>query len=76
MGSFHSLNPNGPELTNWPGTILRDESWLNIGATVRLERLNSAGVGFIASVQVQLRTTGCLSIVRELWRRFLQACVR
>jgi para-nitrobenzyl esterase len=48
-------NPNGPGLNNWPVYNPKDEFWLNIGDTVRLERFNSAGVDFIAGVQEELR---------------------
>ncbi len=48
-------NPNGPGLTNWPVYNPKDEFWLNIGDSVRLERFNSAGVDFIAGVQEDLR---------------------
>jgi para-nitrobenzyl esterase len=48
-------NPNGPGLVNWPTYNPKDEYWLNIGDTVRLERFNSAGVDFIAAVQEELR---------------------
>jgi para-nitrobenzyl esterase len=48
-------NPNGEGLANWPVYNPKDEYWLNIGDTVRLERFNSAGVDFIAAVQEELR---------------------
>ena len=48
-------NPNGPGAHNWPVYNPKDEFWLNIGDTVRLERFNSAGVDFIAAVQEELR---------------------
>ena len=48
-------NPNGAGLTNWPVYNPKDEFWLNVGDTVRLERFNSAGVDFIAAVQEELR---------------------
>ncbi|HTS24485.1 MAG TPA: carboxylesterase family protein [Bryobacteraceae bacterium] len=48
-------NPNGSGLTNWPVYNPKDEFWLNIGDTVRLERFNSAGVDLIAAVQEELR---------------------
>jgi len=48
-------NPNGPGLVRWPVYNPKDEFWLNIGDTVRLERFNSAGVDFIAGVQEELR---------------------
>ena len=48
-------NPNGSGLANWPVYNPKDEYWLNIGDTVRLERFNSAGVDFIAAVQEELR---------------------
>jgi para-nitrobenzyl esterase len=48
-------NPNGPGLNNWPVYNPKDEFWLNIGDTVRLERFNSAGVDFLASVQEEAR---------------------
>lgn len=47
--------PNGAGLANWPVYNPKDEFWLNIGDTVRLERFNSAGVDFIAGVQEELR---------------------
>jgi len=47
-------NPNGLGLNNWPVYNPKDEFWLNIGDTVRLERFNSAGVDFIAAVQEEL----------------------
>jgi para-nitrobenzyl esterase len=48
-------NPNGPGLVNWPVYNPKDEFWLNIGDTVRLERFNSAGLDLIAAVQEELR---------------------
>lgn len=48
-------NPNGAGLTNWPVYNPKDEFWLNVGDTVRLERFNSAGVDFIAGVQEEIR---------------------
>jgi para-nitrobenzyl esterase len=48
-------NPNGPGLQNWPVYNPKDEYWLNIGDTVRLERFNSAGVDLISEVQEKLR---------------------
>ena len=48
-------SPNGGGLANWPVYNPKDEFWLNIGDTVRLERFNSAGVDVIASVQDELR---------------------
>ena len=48
-------NPNGASLTNWPVYNPKDEFWLNIGGTVRLERFNSPGVDFIAEFQEELR---------------------
>ena len=48
-------NPNGSGLANWPVYNPKDEYWLNIGDTVRLEKFNSAGVDFIAAVQEELR---------------------
>lgn len=48
-------NPNGPGLVTWPTFNPKDEYWLNIGDTVRLEKFNSAGVDFIAAVQEELR---------------------
>ncbi len=48
-------DPNGPGLVHWPGYNPKDEYWLNLGDTVRLERYNSAGVDFIAQHQEELR---------------------
>ena len=48
-------NPNGPGMANWPVYNPKDEYWLNIGDTVRLEKFNSAGVDFLAAVQEELR---------------------
>jgi para-nitrobenzyl esterase len=45
------LNPNGAGLPNWPVYNPKDEYWLNIGDTVRLERFNSAGLDLITAVQ-------------------------
>jgi para-nitrobenzyl esterase len=50
-----TASPNGSGLPNWPTYNPKDEFWLNIGDTVRLERFNSPGVDFIASVQEDLR---------------------
>lgn len=50
-----NLNPNGTGLTNWPVYNPKDEYWLNIGGKVHLEKFNSAGIDFIASVQDELR---------------------
>jgi carboxylesterase type B len=49
-------DPNGPGLKNWPVYTPKDEFWLNIGDTVRLERFNSAGIDFIAAVYEELRS--------------------
>jgi para-nitrobenzyl esterase len=48
-------NPNSAGVTNWPVYNPKDEFWLNIGDTVRLERFNSAGIDFIAGIQEELR---------------------
>lgn len=48
-------NPNGEGLTQWPVYNPKDEFWLNIGDTSRMERFNSAGVDLIAAVQEELR---------------------
>ena len=48
-------NPNGPGLANWPVYNPKDELWLNIGDSVKLERFNSKGVDFIAAFQEELR---------------------
>ena len=48
-------NPNGPALVNWPAYNPKDEFWLNIGDTTRLERFNSKGVDWIAAIQEELR---------------------
>jgi para-nitrobenzyl esterase len=48
-------SPNGPALVNWPAYNPKDEFWLNIGDTVRLERFNSKGVDFLAAIQEELR---------------------
>src|SRR5689334_11657488 len=37
-------NPNGPARVNWPAYNPKNEFWLNIGDTTRLERFNSKGV--------------------------------
>jgi para-nitrobenzyl esterase len=50
-----SANPNSAGLTNWPVYNPKDEFWLNIGDTPKLERFNSAGVDFIAAFQEELR---------------------
>ena len=47
--------PSGEGLVDWPAYNPKDEKWLNIGDTSRLEKFNSAGVDFIASVQEELR---------------------
>lgn len=49
------LNPNGAGLPAWPVYNPKDEYWLNIGETVRLERFNSAGVDLIANAQEDAR---------------------
>ncbi len=48
-------NPSGPALVNWPVYNPKDEYWLNIGDTTRLERFNSKGVDFLAGIQEELR---------------------
>jgi para-nitrobenzyl esterase len=48
-------DPNVAGLTNWPVYNPKDEFWLNIGDTVRLERFNAAGVDFIAAVFEEAR---------------------
>ena len=48
-------NPNGPALVNWPVYNPKDEFWLNVGDTARLERFNSKGVDFLAGIQEELR---------------------
>jgi para-nitrobenzyl esterase len=50
-----SGNPNGPGLANWPAYNPKDELRLNMGDTVGPERINSAGVDFIAAVQEEIR---------------------
>jgi para-nitrobenzyl esterase len=50
-----SGKPSGEGLVDWPAYNQKDEKWLNIGDTSRLEKFNSAGVDFIASVQEELR---------------------
>ena len=47
--------PSGEGLVDWPAYNAKDEKWLNIGDTSRLEKFNSAGIDFIASVQEELR---------------------
>jgi para-nitrobenzyl esterase len=49
------LNPNGAGLPDWPVYNPKDEYWLNVGDTVRIERFNSAGVDLIASAQEDAR---------------------
>ena len=48
-------NPNGSGLPSWPVYNPKDEYWLNIGDSTRLERFHSAGVDLIAAVQEELR---------------------
>jgi para-nitrobenzyl esterase len=48
-------NPNCAGQQNWPVYNPKDEFWLNIGDTVRLERFNSTGIDFIAAIQEELR---------------------
>jgi para-nitrobenzyl esterase len=55
MGDYWSnfaknMNPNGEGLTRWPAYNPNDGVWMNIGDTNRVEKLNAAGVDFIASV--------------------------
>jgi para-nitrobenzyl esterase len=50
-----TANPNGAGMAQWPVYNPKDEFWVNIGDTVRLERFNSAGVDLIAAVQDELR---------------------
>jgi para-nitrobenzyl esterase len=50
-----NMNPNGSGLVNWPVYNPKDEDWLNIGSSVRLEKFNSAGIDLIAAVQEELR---------------------
>ena len=50
-----ALDPNAPGLTPWPVYNPKDEYWLNIGDTVRLEQFNSQGVDVIAAMQEEHR---------------------
>jgi para-nitrobenzyl esterase len=50
-----AANPNGAGLVSWPAYNPKDEYWLNVGNTIRMERFNSAGVDLIATVQEELR---------------------
>ena len=50
-----AANPNGSGLVSWPAYNPKDEYWLNIGDTIRMERFNSAGVDLIAAVQEAIR---------------------
>ena len=42
-----AANPNGAGLVSWPAYNPKDEYWLNIGDTIRMETVNSAGVKLI-----------------------------
>jgi para-nitrobenzyl esterase len=48
-------NPNGQGLVGWPVYNPKDEYWLNIGDTVRVEKFNSRGVDLIEEVQQEFR---------------------
>ncbi len=50
-----AANPNGAGLVAWPTYNPKDEYWLNVGDTIRMQRFNSAGVDLIATVQEELR---------------------
>ena len=50
-----AANPNGTGLVNWPAYNPRNEYWLNIGDTIRMERFDPAGVDLIAAVQEEIR---------------------
>jgi carboxylesterase type B len=46
-----NLNPNGPELPNWPAYNPKDEFMMNMGDTFRMERFNSDGVDVIGATE-------------------------
>ncbi len=50
-----NASPNGAGLVNWATYNPKDEYWLNVGDTTRMERFNSAGVDLIAAVQEEIR---------------------
>jgi para-nitrobenzyl esterase len=51
-----NLNPNGPGLVNWPTYNPGDEAWMNLDATMRVEKFSSARMDFIARIQEENRT--------------------
>ena len=51
-----SGNPNGAGLPEWPAYNAKDESWLNIAGTARVEKLNGPGMDIIAAIEEELRT--------------------
>lgn len=50
-----ALNPNSPQLSNWPAYDPRDERWMNLGDTARVEKINSTGIDIIAAIQEERR---------------------
>jgi para-nitrobenzyl esterase len=50
-----NLNPNGPQLVNWPAYDPKEERWMNLGSAQSVEKFNSAGIDIIAAIQEERR---------------------
>jgi para-nitrobenzyl esterase len=50
-----TLNPNGPGVENWAQYNPKDEFWLNIDATAKMEHFNSRGIDELAVIQEEVR---------------------
>jgi para-nitrobenzyl esterase len=51
-----NLNPNGAGLPNWTVYTPRDEQMINLEEPIRMEKINSARMDFIAALQEAART--------------------
>ena len=51
-----AFNPNGPGLTNWTAYVPNSEMMLNIGDTMRVEKINTARMDFLAGIVEANRT--------------------
>ena len=50
-----TLNPNGPGLPNWTTYDPKNEMLMNIGGTLRMEKINAQRMDFINAVQEENR---------------------
>jgi carboxylesterase type B len=51
-----NLNPNGAGLPNWTVYDPKNERWMNIDATTRMEPFSTARMDFITAIQDENRT--------------------